>query len=252
MSDGSELLDAIRSALRSGADPERAVGQQRYMKSEMPFLGLTSPQRRELLRPLLADPAVRIESRSAWECSVRGLWDGAQYREDRYAALALLRHRAYRPWRDPDAMPLVEHLIVTGAWWDYVDEVGNVVGEVLLLDPEGEGLRMRAWSEREDLWLRRSAIISQLRHKDRTDTALLEDVIKPNLGETEFFIRKAIGWALRQYARTDPAWVQAFVDRHTHRLSGLSRREALKRISPAERGARTRGCEAFPETAHEG
>lgn len=230
MSDGSELVDAIRVALRSGANAERAIGQQRYMKSEMPFLGLTSPERHGLLRPLLADPALRIESRSTWERSIRDLWDRAEVREDRYAALALIRHRAYRSWRDPDVMPLVQHLIVTGAWWDYVDEVGNVVGEVLVLDPEGEGLRMRAWAEHEDMWLRRSAIISQLRHKDNTDTTLLEDVIEPNLDDREFFVRKAIGWALRQYARTDPEWVRAFVGAHGQRLSGLSRREALKHL----------------------
>ena len=227
---GTELVDALRAALRSGADAERAVGQQRYMKSATPFLGLTSPGRRALVRPVLADPALRLDSRAAFEGAVLSLWDEAAFREERYAALDLLRHRTYRPWRDPCLMPLVEHLVVTGAWWDLVDETSSVVGEVLLLDPEGEGLRMRAWSESESLWLRRSAIISQLRHKERTDTDLLEAVIEPNLDAHEFFIRKAIGWALRQYARTDPVWVQAFVDRHTHRLSGLSRREALKHL----------------------
>ncbi|CAN7492030.1 DNA alkylation repair protein [Knoellia sp. LjRoot47] len=227
---GTELVDALRAALRTGADAERAVGQQGYMKSAMPFLGLTSPGRRALVRPLLADPALRLDTRKAFERAVLTLWDEAAFREERYAALDLLRHRTYRSWRDPDVMPLVEHLVVTGAWWDLVDETSNVVGEVLLLDPEGEGLRMRDWSERESLWLRRSAIISQLRHKERTDTDLLEAVIEPNLDDHEFFIRKAIGWALRQYARTDPVWVQTFVDRHTHRLSGLSRREALKHL----------------------
>ena len=225
-----ELVDALRAALRTGADPERALGQQRYMKSAMPFLGLTSPRRRQLVRPVLADPALRLESRSAFEGAVLSLWDAAEFREERYAGLDLLRYRTYRRWRDPDVMPLVEHLVVTGAWWDLVDETSNVVGEVLLLDPEGEGLRMRDWSEREDLWLRRSAIISQLRHGDNTDARLLSDVIEPNLDDPEFFIRKAIGWSLRQYARTDPVWVQAFVDRHTQRLSGLSRREALKHL----------------------
>ncbi|KGN36758.1 DNA alkylation repair protein [Knoellia subterranea] len=228
--DGSELVDAIRAALRSGANPERAVEQQRYMKSAMPFLGLTSPERTATLRPLLADPALRIETRSGWERSIRSLWDGAEFREDRYAGLALLRHRTYRSWRDPDVMPLVEQLVVTGAWWDLVDELSNVVGEVLIVDPEGEGLRMRAWSEHDDLWLRRSAIISQLRHRERTDTDLLDEVIEPNLDDREFFIRKAIGWALRQYARTDPDWVRAFVERYDSRLSGLSRREALKHL----------------------
>ena len=227
---GDELVDALRAALRTGADPERAVGQQRYMKSAMPFLGLTSPGRREVVRPVLADPALRLDSRPAFERAVRSLWEGAEFREERYAALDLLRHRAYRSWRDPDLMPLVEHLVVTGAWWDLVDELASVVGEVLLIDPEGEGLRMRDWAERDDLWLRRSAIISQLRHRERTDTDLLASVIEVNLDDREFFVRKAIGWALRQYARTDPAWVQAFVDRHCDRMSGLSRREALKHL----------------------
>lgn len=234
MPGGPDLLDAIRAGLRSGANPERAVGQQRYMKSEMPFLGLTSPQRHELLAPLLADPALRIDSRSEWERSIRELWDGAQFREDRYAALALLRHRTYRSWRDPDVMPLVEHLVVTGAWWDHVDEVGNVVGEVLLLDPEGEGLRMRAWSEREDLWLRRSAIISQLRHRDRTDTTLLEDVIEPNLDDREFFIRKAIGWVLRDVGKRRPTEVADWLAPRTHRASGVTMREATKYLPPAD------------------
>ena len=227
---GPELVDALRAALRTGADPERAAGQQRYMKSTMPFLGLTSPQRRELVRPLLADPGLRLETRAELERAVRTLWDDARFREERYAALDLLRHRAYRAWRDPDLMPLVEELVVTGAWWDVVDELSNVVGEVLLVDPEGEGLRMRDWAERDDLWLRRSAIISQLRHRERTDTDLLASVIEVNLDDREFFVRKAIGWALRQHARTDPVWVQAFVDRHSDRMSGLSRREALKHL----------------------
>ncbi len=227
---GAELLESVRAVLRSGADPVRAVGQQRYMKSAMPFLGLTSPGRRALVRPLLGDPTLRLETREEWAEVVRRLWDEADFREERYAALDLLGHRAYRSWHDPDVMPLVEHLVVTGAWWDLVDELSNIVGDVLLVDPEGEGLRMREWAVSENLWLRRSAIISQLRHQERTDVALLEDVIEPNLDDHEFFVRKAIGWALRQYARTDPGWVVELVDRHTHRISGLSRREALKHL----------------------
>ena len=225
-----DLVESVRAALRSEADPVRAVGQQRYMKSAMPFLGLTSPARRAVMRPLLADPALRLETRDEWEEVVRRLWDEAEFREERYAALDLLRHRTYRSWHDPDVMPLVEHLIVTGGWWDLVDELSSIVGDVLLVDPEGEGLRLREWAVSDNLWLRRSAIISQLRHQEHTDLRLLEDVIEPNLDDHEFFVRKAIGWALRQYARTDPGWVVEFVDRHTHRISGLSRREALKHL----------------------
>jgi 3-methyladenine DNA glycosylase AlkD len=225
------VVGAIRAALAAAGDAERAVGQQAYMKSAMPYRGLTAPELRSLLRPILADPAYRLRERRDWERAVRELWDGATHREERYAATALTGHRAYRGWQDPDAVPLYRHLIVTGAWWDHVDELASDrIGPILLSHKEVMTPVVRGWASDEDLWLRRTAILSQLTFKDRTDLQLLRDGIEPNLGDTSFWIRKAIGWALRQHARTDPAWVRATVAEYGERMSGLSRREALKHL----------------------
>jgi 3-methyladenine DNA glycosylase AlkD len=231
----SDLVVAVRAALAGAGDPVRAAGQQAYMKSSMPYRGLTSPELRALLRPLLADPALAPASRGAWESVVRGLWDGATFREERYAALAVTAHRAARPWQDPQALGLYRYLVETGAWWDYVDLVAaDRVGPILLRHREVVTPILRSDAVDDHLWVRRTAILAQLKHREETDLELLSDVIDANLEGSrfgrEFFIRKAIGWALRQHARVDPQWVQAFVEARGDRLSGLSRREALKHL----------------------
>ena len=232
---GSALVVAVRAALASAGDPERAAGQQAYMKSSMPYRGVTSPELRALLRPLLADPSLAPASREAWEADVRALWDAAAYREERYAALALTGHRAARPWQDLETLGLYRYLVETGAWWDYVDVVAaDRVGPILLRHRPVVTPVLRADAVDGHLWVRRTAILAQLKHREETDLELLSDVIDANLeGSTfgrEFFIRKAIGWALRQHARVDPHWVRAFVDSRGDRLSALSRREALKHL----------------------
>jgi 3-methyladenine DNA glycosylase AlkD len=224
------FVAAVTAALEQRADPERAAGQQRYMKSSMPYHGLTSPLLRATLGPLLRDPAFAMASRGQWEATIRALWSEATHREQWYAAIALARHRAYRRWVDSDAMPLWESLIRSGAWWDVVDDIAtHLVRDTLLSSPDAEARRLRAWSRSDSLWVRRAAIISQVGAGDRLDQALLADVIEPNLGDRDFFVRKAIGWALRDHARSDPAWVQGFVRDHSG-LSALSRREALRHI----------------------
>jgi 3-methyladenine DNA glycosylase AlkD len=225
------VVEVIRAALAAAGDPGRAAAQQTYMKSSMPYRGLTSPELKTLLRPILGDPAYRISERGDWDRAVRELWDGATHREERYAATALTGHRAYRAWQDPDAVPLYRHLVVTGAWWDHVDEVASHrIGPILLSHSDILTPIVREWASADDLWLRRTAIISQLTFKEHTDLVLLREAIEPNLADTSFWIRKAIGWALRQHARTDPDWVRAVVAEYGDRLSGLSRREALKHL----------------------
>lgn len=229
-----DLVDTIRAELARHADPARAAGQQRYMKSTIPYRGLTSPQLTAVLRPILADPGFRIADRDGWEATIRTLWDEVAYREEWYAAIALARHRTYRPWVDSESMPLWRHLVVTGAWWDVVDEVAtHLVRDVLEGSPDVEGLRLREWAVDDDLWLRRTAIICQVGRKDRLDESLLADAIEPNLADRDFFLRKAIGWALRDHARIAPDWVRAFVDAHAGELSGLSRREATRHLADA-------------------
>ena len=229
-----DLVDTIRAELARHADPARAAGQQRYMKSTIPYRGLTSPQLTAVLRPILADHGFRIADRDGWEATIRTLWDEVAYREEWYAAIALARHRTYRPWVDSESMPLWRHLVVTGAWWDVVDEVAtHLVRDVLEGSPDVEGLRLREWAVDDDLWLRRTAIICQVGRKDRLDESLLAEAIEPNLADRDFFLRKAIGWALRDHARIAPDWVRAFVDAHAGELSGLSRREATRHLADA-------------------
>lgn len=226
----ADLIEAIHAALAEHADAERAAGQQRYMKSAMPYLGLTTPTLRKALRPVLASTAYRIAERGEWEATVRALWGGATHREHWYAALALLGHRAYTPWRDVDVMVVLADLVREGAWWDVVDDIAtHRVREVLLGWPDEVVPVLREWSVDEFLWIRRTAIICQVGAKQATDTQLLTEVIEPNIADPDFFIRKAIGWVLRDYARTDPDWVRAFVAAHPD-LSPLSRREALKHL----------------------
>lgn len=225
-----DFAAAVRAALEQVADPARAAGQQAYMKSAMPYYGVTSPILRKTVGPLLRDPALVMASRGEWVATIEDMWAGASHREEWYAALALARHRPYHSWVDSDAMPLWEKLIRAGAWWDVVDDIAtHLVRDTLLGAPEVEGLRMREWAASDSLWVRRASIISQVGAKDRADAGLLVDVIEPNVDDRDFFIRKAIGWALRDYARVEPSWVREFVASHPG-LSGLSRREALKHL----------------------
>jgi 3-methyladenine DNA glycosylase AlkD len=172
-----------------------------------------------------------LQSRTVLVATVRELWSKAEYREERYAAIELLNTTSARRLRSMELLALYRELIVSGAWWDFVDEVAHRVAELRANFPAEMDPVLRNWSTDADLWLRRAAIISQLGAKQATDRALLGDVIEPNLADREFFIRKAIGWALRDYAWTDPDWVRGYVTAHGAQLSPLSRREALKDTS---------------------
>jgi 3-methyladenine DNA glycosylase AlkD len=223
------LVSSVRRALAEAGDRQVAVGQQTYMKSEMPFHGVPSPVLKRVLRPMLRPYAP--DDRSTHEATVRQLWDGATHREERYAALAFARHRRAAAWLDPAALDLHRHLVVTGAWWDLVDETAShLVGAVVAGHRQEATSVMLAWAVDQDLWVRRTAVLCQLRHHAETDVALLRSAIEPNVDDRTFWLRKAIGWALREYAKTDPDWVRAEVARLGERLSGLSRREALKNL----------------------
>jgi 3-methyladenine DNA glycosylase AlkD len=229
-----DLVTDLRSRIAEAGDPERAPAMQAYMKSAMPFRGVSSPVLRVLCREAIA--AHPLDDRSAWQAVVLELYDAARYREERYAALAVAGDRRYRLHRDPDSLGMYRHLVVTGAWWDLVDAIASRhVGDVLArFRPEVTPL-LRTWAGDDDLWLRRTAVLAQLKHKEQTDTDLLRAVLEANLEGSrhgrEFFVRKALGWALREYARTDPDWVRAFVADHEDELSGLTRREALKHLA---------------------
>jgi 3-methyladenine DNA glycosylase AlkD len=220
------LVERVRAGLRAAAEPERAPQMQAYMKSAMPYLGVRVPTVRALVR---AEAKTRPPtSTDALAATAAVLWREATHREERYAATALIAVPAARGLQTMALLPLYQEMITTGAWWDHVDEVSHRVGGLLVAFPSEMVPTIREWAVDPDRWLRRSAVICQIGLKDATDLDLLVDAIVANIADPDFFLRKAIGWALREYAKTDPDWVRTFVD--THELSPLSRREATKHL----------------------
>ncbi len=203
---------------------------QAYMKSAMPYLGIQTPELRAICKRLFQ--AHPIESASAWRETCLQIWREAQFREERYAAIGLTGFRFYRPFQTLETLPMYEEMIVTGAWWDFVDSIAsNRLGPLLRLYPARMRKEMLKWSRGKDMWKRRSAILCQLGFKGGTDLELLYASIEPSLPSKEFFLQKAIGWALRQYAWTDSHEVARYVRKHEKELSALSKREALKNYS---------------------
>ncbi|MFI8879223.1 DNA alkylation repair protein [Streptomyces sp. NPDC055243] len=225
----SDLADTVMERLTTtypkAADPERAVRAQAYMKDIAPFLGLPSPLRRELSRTVLAGLPRPDEA----DCTAIALrcWELPE-REYAYFAVDHLRRHVKR--LSSGFLPVARHLVTTVSWWDTVDALAaHVVGGLVTADP-GLKTAMDAWIDDEDLWVARTALLHQLRHKDATDTGRLFAYCLRQSGHPDFFIRKAIGWCLREYAKTDPDAVRDFVERERGRLSPLSAREALRNL----------------------
>ncbi|MBQ5949316.1 DNA alkylation repair protein [Massilia sp. ST3] len=212
---------AFEHRLRPLADPARAAPMRAYMKDQFAFLGLPAPLRRAAVKDLVAahpqDPDRLLDSAEA-------LWRLPE-REFRYTAVDLLRHHHRR--LAPAQLPRLQDWLLRDSWWDTVDGLAAVIGRIVLA-ARGAQVTMDAWIAHPDFWVRRAAMLHQLGWKGATDTERLGRHALLLAGEREFFIRKAIGWALRDYARTDPAFVRAFVDAHRARLSPLSLREAAK------------------------
>ena len=167
-----------------------------------------------------------------WRATILALWREATYREQRYAAVELAVHRPFLRWLNMDSVPLLDEIIVDGAWWDYVDRIAPAgLGRVLSTEPKPMSSVVRGWARDENIWRRRAALLCQLGFKEDTDPALLYDCIGACMGHREFFVQKAMGWALRDYGRTDPGEVQRYVAANGSSLSRLTRREALKNLA---------------------
>ncbi|MET7654413.1 MULTISPECIES: DNA alkylation repair protein [unclassified Streptomyces] len=219
------VLERLTTAYGAAADPGRAAAMRAYMKDVAPFLGLPAPARRALSRTVLAGTPRPDEA----DCTAIALrcWNLPQ-REYHYFAVDYLRR--YAPRLSSGFLPVARRLVTTTSWWDTVDLLAaHVVGTLVAADP-GLGADMDAWIVDEDLWVARAALLHQLRHKERTDTDRLFAHCLRQSGHPDFFIRKAIGWTLREYARTDPAAVRAFIARERGRFAPLTVREALKNL----------------------
>jgi 3-methyladenine DNA glycosylase AlkD len=233
----SALHQQVYTALLAGADPSKAAGMKAYMKSSMPYLGVSAVPLRALCKRIFG--AHPVEDSATWQRDVLDLWRNASYREERYCALELAGDKRAKPFHGMAILPMVQEMITTGAWWDYVDGLASHrLGTMLEREPKPMKETMLAWSTSENMWMRRSSILCQLRFGERTDLDLLYACIEPSLASKEFFLRKAIGWALRQYAWTDPKEVKRYVKAHEDELSGLSKREALKNVQRTKKRSR--------------
>jgi 3-methyladenine DNA glycosylase AlkD len=208
--------------LQAHADPVKAAPMKKYMKDRYEYLGISQPQRTALQRehykthglPAVADLPVIVKE----------LWT-LDEREYQYAALDLLEKMVKK--LDDSFLPLFEYMVVTKSWWDTVDYIAiRLAGEVLYKYREQWRPVAEQWYYSNNMWLQRTTIIFQLKYSKETDTDLLFELIDQSAGSKEFFIRKAIGWALREHSKTDEATVRAFVD--VCPLSNFSKNEALK------------------------
>ena len=229
------LIAALRAAFAAHADAAQAAPMQAYMKSALPFYGVAAPLRRRLTADAVkAHPS---QDTAALVRTMRALWRGARFREERYAAVELPRlGRVHPKLVNLELLPLVQEMITTGAWWDLVDDIsGNVLARLLERHPAEVKPLLRRWAKGDDLWLRRAAMLVHRSIDAETfDAALLYETILPSIGDgkfaSEFFIRKGIGWALRERSYAAPDEVRAFCREYAAQLSPLTRREGLKVI----------------------
>lgn len=221
-----DLAEFVATRLEAAAVPADAGPMAAYMKTDMPFYGVKKPARVPLYREMKR--RFTPEDKEGYEAGVLALWAGP-HREQKYAAIEYAtQHRSFVA---PASIELYERLVREGAWWDLVDGVAShLVGGAWAADRESISVLTDAWIEDPDMWIRRTAIIGQLRHKQRTDEDRLFRYCLARAHETEFFVRKAIGWALREYSRTAPDAVRTFLVAHRGELSGLSFREGAKRL----------------------
>jgi 3-methyladenine DNA glycosylase AlkD len=223
MEDHKQRLSALKSKFSLHADAEKSMQMAVYMKNIAPYYGIPSTERRELLKACFAD--WKPDYNTLHEV-VLAMWAEPQ-REWQYCAMELLfKHK--KIWK-PEVMGLIEELIITKSWWDTVDLLASShCGHYFTKYPEFIPKYIPKWIASDNMWLNRSAIIFQLKYGVKTNVALLSDAILPHIASKEFFHQKAIGWALRQYARTNPEFVLEFVA--IHALKPLSKREALKHL----------------------
>ncbi len=220
-----ERVDLITRELETNADADRAAAMARYMKTSMPFHGVPRPTLDAIVRGALARHP--LTDAADYRSTIEALW-ARPHREERYAAIAIARRQ--RRFVDLEHLDLYRRLVVEGAWWDLVDDLAHVIGALLLADPSSMGPVLDEWIDDDDRWLRRVAILSQLDARERTDATRLFSYCERRMGDRDVFIRKAIGWALRQYARTAPDAVRMFCLEHRGQLSALSFREATKHL----------------------
>ena len=200
---------------------EQARQMSKYMLNKFEYIGIKIPERREIFKNFFKE--YKNEEKIDWEF-VNKCWEN-KYREFQYIAADYLKNMKDKLTRDD--IPKLKQLILKKSWWDTIDNLDMTIGALALKDSNVNKILLE-WSLDENIWLRRIAIDHQLLRKEKTNTELLEKILKNNLGQAEFFINKSIGWALRDYSKTNPKWVKNFIEKNKEKMAKLSIREASK------------------------
>lgn len=216
-------FETIKTEYEKLSNAEKAAGMKKYMRDQFEYYGIPTPERKLICRDFLKEE--KKGKAVDWEFLDECYRD--EHREFQYLADEYLITMA--KFLTIDDIPKIRKYVQTKPWWDTIDFLCKVIGVIGENDSRVDEL-MLEWAADEDIWVRRTAIEHQLGRKERTNTELLEKILVLNFGTTEFFINKAIGWALRDYSKTDPEWVAAFIDKYHDKMSSLSIREGSKYI----------------------
>lgn len=213
----------IKKLFEQNEDKENAIAMAKYMRNLFEFYGLATPKRKKLYKDFLKEE--KKNKKVDWDFLDKCYLDS--HREFQYLVSDyLITMNDYLTYDD---IPKIKKYIKTKQWWDTIDFLDSVIGEIGLKDNRVDDL-MLEWSCDNDFWVRRIAIDHQLCRKEKTNTELLEKILVNNFGSDEFFINKAIGWALRDYSKTNPLWVREFINKYKDKMSNLSIKEASKYI----------------------
>lgn len=213
----------IKKLFEQNEDKENAIAMAKYMRNLFEFYGLATPKRKKLYKDFLKEE--KKNKKVDWEFLDKCYLDS--HREFQYLVSDyLITMNDYLTYGD---IPKIKKYVKTKQWWDTIDFLDRVIGEIGLKDNRVDDL-MLEWSCDNDFWVRRIAIGHQLCRKEKTNTELLEKILVNNFGSDEFFINKAIGWALRDYSKTNPLWVREFLSKYKDKMSNLSIKEASKYI----------------------
>ena len=219
-----KFISDLKEVFNKNANIEFAAGMKAYMRDQFEFFGIKAPLQKSLRKEFLKTH--HINHVEDLRILIPLIWEQPE-REFQHFGLYLFEKHIKKI--TPEFLDLIEYMVVTKSWWDTVDFIApHLVGTLMKQYPNSIESTIRKWLDSGNMWLQRSAILFQLKYKSETDTELLFRIIEELSGSTEFFIRKAIGWSLREYSKTNPEIILKFVE--THQLSGLSHREALKVI----------------------
>lgn len=216
-----DMYTEIKKAFEENSNEEKAMEMAAYMRNLFPFYGLPTPKRKAVYKDFLKTE--KKEARVDWDLLDRCYED--DHREFQYLVIDYLT--MMQRFLTYDDVAYIKKYAKTKQWWDTIDGFDRIIGDIAFTDDRIDSL-MLAWSTDEDFWIRRIAIDHQLCRKNKTNTALLEQILINNFGSKEFFINKAIGWSLRDYSKTDPEWVRDFVETHKAKMDKLSIKEASK------------------------